>query len=146
MFPLNQQIPWPIQWLSRFDQKLSTRFVNMLVQARRKVLRRKQDMRRTCVKAKLSCLFRTADLDRIPTPNGKGLLVGGWWGICRRPNYLGDLIMWWTFAVMCGEHEVVFLAVVHVPIVLSPTTPREMKVSVRRTNPQDPVHCCFSRF
>lgn len=31
--------------------------------------------------------------DVIPTPSGKNLLVSGWWGVCRHPNYLGDIIL-----------------------------------------------------
>uniref|UniRef100_A0A8C9J327 Delta(14)-sterol reductase TM7SF2 n=1 Tax=Panthera tigris altaica TaxID=74533 RepID=A0A8C9J327_PANTA len=32
-------------------------------------------------------------LETIPTATGRQLLVSGWWGMVRHPNYLGDLIM-----------------------------------------------------
>uniref|UniRef100_A0A8B9YT32 Delta(14)-sterol reductase TM7SF2 n=1 Tax=Bos mutus grunniens TaxID=30521 RepID=A0A8B9YT32_BOSMU len=36
---------------------------------------------------------RVADLETISTATGRRLLVSGWWGMVRHPNYLGDLIM-----------------------------------------------------
>uniref|UniRef100_A0A8B9Z3U2 Delta(14)-sterol reductase TM7SF2 n=1 Tax=Bos mutus grunniens TaxID=30521 RepID=A0A8B9Z3U2_BOSMU len=33
------------------------------------------------------------DLETISTATGRRLLVSGWWGMVRHPNYLGDLIM-----------------------------------------------------
>lgn len=33
------------------------------------------------------------DLETIPTTTGKKLLVSGFWGVVRHPNYLGDIIM-----------------------------------------------------
>lgn len=47
-----------------------------------------------------------AHLESIATPLGKRLLVGGWWGVCRRPNYLGDLTMALAWALPCGFRHV----------------------------------------
>ncbi|KAI0801735.1 ERG4/ERG24 ergosterol biosynthesis protein [Irpex lacteus] len=33
------------------------------------------------------------NLKSIDTARGTKLLVSGWWGLCRHPNYLGDLLM-----------------------------------------------------
>ncbi|KAL4237764.1 hypothetical protein ACF0H5_002476 [Mactra antiquata] len=42
-------------------------------------------------------------LETIPTRNSrKKLLVSGWWGLCRKPNYLGDLIMALAWSLPCG--------------------------------------------
>ncbi|KAK7103881.1 delta(14)-sterol reductase TM7SF2-like [Littorina saxatilis] len=41
-------------------------------------------------------------LETIPTPSGKRLLVSGWWGVCRKPNYLGDLLMALSWSLPCG--------------------------------------------
>lgn len=41
-------------------------------------------------------------MDVIPTQSGKKLLVSGWWGICRKPNYLGDLIMAFSWSLTTG--------------------------------------------
>ncbi|XP_053984855.1 delta(14)-sterol reductase TM7SF2 [Hylaeus volcanicus] len=37
-------------------------------------------------------------LDTIPTIRGKKLIVSGLWGHVRHPNYLGDIIMWWSIS------------------------------------------------
>ncbi|XP_076657065.1 lamin B receptor [Halictus rubicundus] len=39
-----------------------------------------------------------AHLDTISTIRGKKLLVSGLWGHVRHPNYLGDIIMWWSIS------------------------------------------------
>lgn len=44
------------------------------------------------------------DLETIPTSRGKKILVSGWWGWVRHPNYLGDIIMHWSWASTCGEY------------------------------------------
>uniref|UniRef100_H3AEQ2 Delta(14)-sterol reductase TM7SF2 n=1 Tax=Latimeria chalumnae TaxID=7897 RepID=H3AEQ2_LATCH len=44
-----------------------------------------------------------AGLETIPTATGKRLLVAGWWGFVRHPNYLGDLIMALAWSLPCGE-------------------------------------------
>lgn len=43
------------------------------------------------------------DLKSIPTATGKGLLVTGWWGFVRHPNYLGDIIMALAWSLPCGK-------------------------------------------
>ncbi|XP_076234062.1 lamin B receptor [Calliopsis andreniformis] len=37
-------------------------------------------------------------LQTIPTDRGKKLIVSGLWGFVRHPNYLGDIIMWWSIS------------------------------------------------
>lgn len=44
------------------------------------------------------------DLKTIHTSAGKNLLVSGWWGFVRHPNYLGDLIMALAWSLPCGKH------------------------------------------
>ena len=44
----------------------------------------------------------TTDLETIPTSTGKKLLVSGWWGMCRKPNYLGDILMALSWSLACG--------------------------------------------
>ncbi|XP_040826846.1 delta(14)-sterol reductase TM7SF2 isoform X1 [Ochotona curzoniae] len=43
-----------------------------------------------------------AGLETIPTATGRRLLVSGWWGVVRHPNYLGDLIMALAWSLPCG--------------------------------------------
>lgn len=46
----------------------------------------------------------SVDLESLPGAHGgKRLLVSGWWGLCRHPNYLGDLIMALTWSLPCGQ-------------------------------------------
>ncbi|XP_061331477.1 delta(14)-sterol reductase LBR [Pezoporus flaviventris] len=45
---------------------------------------------------------KLAYLKSIPTATGKGLLVTGWWGFVRHPNYLGDIIMALAWSLPCG--------------------------------------------
>ncbi|KAM4713739.1 delta(14)-sterol reductase LBR isoform 2-T4 [Anableps anableps] len=45
---------------------------------------------------------RLSHLKTIPTATGKSLLVSGWWGVVRHPNYLGDLIMALAWSLPCG--------------------------------------------
>lgn len=42
-------------------------------------------------------------LQTIPTDTGKRLLVSGWWGFVRKPNYLGDLLMALSWSLCTGE-------------------------------------------
>ncbi|XP_061608699.1 delta(14)-sterol reductase TM7SF2 isoform X5 [Phyllopteryx taeniolatus] len=44
-----------------------------------------------------------ARLETIATATGKRLLVSGWWGLVRHPNYLGDLLMALAWSLPCGE-------------------------------------------
>lgn len=44
-----------------------------------------------------------SDFETIPTSRGKKLLVSGWWGWVRHPNYLGDIIVHWAWASTAGE-------------------------------------------
>ncbi|XP_006861008.1 PREDICTED: delta(14)-sterol reductase isoform X2 [Chrysochloris asiatica] len=46
------------------------------------------------------CLLN--DLETISTATGRQLLVSGWWGMVRHPNYLGDLIMALAWSLPCG--------------------------------------------
>ncbi|KAM9211870.1 delta(14)-sterol reductase LBR [Dugong dugon] len=49
---------------------------------------------------------RLAHLKTIHTSTGKNLLVSGWWGFVRHPNYLGDLIMALAWSLPCGFNHV----------------------------------------
>ncbi|XP_057374967.1 delta(14)-sterol reductase LBR-like [Daphnia carinata] len=42
-----------------------------------------------------------ANMDILTSATGK-LLISGWWGWLRHPNYLGDILMHWAFVLPCG--------------------------------------------
>ncbi|KAE8287943.1 Delta(14)-sterol reductase [Larimichthys crocea] len=44
-------------------------------------------------------------LETIATATGKRLLVSGWWGLVRHPNYLGDLLMALAWSLPCGKTD-----------------------------------------
>lgn len=50
-------------------------------------------------------------LETIATATGKRLLVSGWWGFVRHPNYLGDLLMALAWSLPCGKKVVKLSAV-----------------------------------
>ena len=52
-----------------------------------------------------TCFCFYEDLKTIHTATGKNLLVSGWWGFVRHPNYLGDLIMALAWSLPCGKHS-----------------------------------------
>ncbi|XP_077138306.1 delta(14)-sterol reductase LBR isoform X2 [Ranitomeya variabilis] len=49
---------------------------------------------------------RLSHLKSIPTLCGSKLLVSGWWGFVRHPNYVGDIIMAWAWCLPCGFNHV----------------------------------------
>lgn len=42
------------------------------------------------------------NLQHMTTSTGRKLLVSGWWGRSRHPNYLGDWLMAWAWCLPCG--------------------------------------------
>ncbi|XP_013362503.1 PREDICTED: lamin-B receptor [Chinchilla lanigera] len=57
---------------------------------------------------------KLAHLKTIHTSTGKNLLVSGWWGFVRHPNYLGDLIMALAWSLPCGfKHTLPYFYVVY---------------------------------
>uniref|UniRef100_A0A8C2WK91 Delta(14)-sterol reductase TM7SF2 n=1 Tax=Cyclopterus lumpus TaxID=8103 RepID=A0A8C2WK91_CYCLU len=58
-------------------------------------------------------------LETIATATGKRLLVSGWWGIVRHPNYLGDLLMALAWSLPCGfSHLLPYFYVVYFTVLL----------------------------
>jgi protein-S-isoprenylcysteine O-methyltransferase Ste14 len=48
------------------------------------------------------CTF--VDLESMATlVPGSRLLISGWWGYVRHPNYLGDILMGIAWSLTCGE-------------------------------------------
>ena len=49
-----------------------------------------------------------SDLKTMPTSTGKRLLVSGWWGMCRHPNYLGDMLISVSYALTTGKFTLLY--------------------------------------
>lgn len=62
---------------------------------------------------------KLAHLKTIHTSAGKNLLVSGWWGFVRHPNYLGDLIMALAWSLPCGfNHILPYFYVIYFAVLL----------------------------
>uniref|UniRef100_A0A7N8YQB1 Delta(14)-sterol reductase TM7SF2 n=1 Tax=Mastacembelus armatus TaxID=205130 RepID=A0A7N8YQB1_9TELE len=58
-------------------------------------------------------------LETIATATGKRLLVSGWWGLVRHPNYLGDLLMALAWSLPCGfSHLLPYFYVIYFTVLL----------------------------
>uniref|UniRef100_A0A8C1YNQ0 Delta(14)-sterol reductase TM7SF2 n=1 Tax=Cyprinus carpio TaxID=7962 RepID=A0A8C1YNQ0_CYPCA len=68
------------------------------------------------------------DLETIATATGKRLLVSGWWGFVRHPNYLGDLLMALAWSLPCGmSHILPYFYVIYFTILLIHREARDEK-------------------
>lgn len=47
------------------------------------------------------------DCDKISGPHSQRLLAGGWWGLVRHPNYLGDLMMAYSMGLIAGFQSII---------------------------------------
>jgi len=45
-----------------------------------------------------------AGLKTLETESGRKLLISGWWGWSRHPNYFGDLIMALSWSLLTGMY------------------------------------------
>ncbi|XP_061904146.1 delta(14)-sterol reductase TM7SF2 isoform X1 [Entelurus aequoreus] len=60
-----------------------------------------------------------ARLETIATATGKRLLVSGWWGLVRHPNYLGDLLMALAWSLPCGfSHLLPYFYLIYFTVLL----------------------------
>lgn len=58
-------------------------------------------------------------LETLQTRRGTKLIVSGWWGWCRHPNYVGDLIMALSWSLPCGFCFVLpYFYVIHFAVLL----------------------------
>lgn len=48
-----------------------------------------------------------AHLETVSTAGNRKLLVSGWWGMVRHPNYLGELLVQWSWVLPAGLTDVV---------------------------------------
>ena len=41
-------------------------------------------------------------LETVSTAGNRKLIVSGWWGMVRHPNYLGELLIQWSWVLPAG--------------------------------------------
>lgn len=46
-----------------------------------------------------------SDMEVLTSTSDGKLLISGWWGWLRHPNYLGDILMHFAFALPCGMYK-----------------------------------------
>ncbi|ETE60027.1 Lamin-B receptor, partial [Ophiophagus hannah] len=72
-------------------------------------------------------------LRTIPTATGRRLLVSGWWGFVRHPNYLGDLIMAFAWSLPCGfTHILPYFYIIYFTLLLAHRDARDEHQCLRK--------------
>ncbi|XP_019108775.1 delta(14)-sterol reductase LBR isoform X2 [Larimichthys crocea] len=90
---------------------------------------------------------KLSHLKTIPTATGKSLLVSGWWGVVRHPNYLGDLIMALAWSIPCGfSHLLPWYYMVYFIILLVHRDSRDMSECRRKYGSAWDEYCRTVRY
>ncbi|XP_029352877.1 delta(14)-sterol reductase LBR isoform X3 [Echeneis naucrates] len=86
-------------------------------------------------------------LKTIPTATGKSLLVSGWWGVIRHPNYLGDLLMALAWSLPCGfSHLLPWYYMIYFIILLVHRDSRDMSECRRKYGSAWDEYCRTVRY
>ncbi|XP_068564871.1 delta(14)-sterol reductase LBR [Cebidichthys violaceus] len=86
-------------------------------------------------------------LQTIPTATGKSLLVSGWWGVVRHPNYLGDLLMALAWSLPCGfSHLLPWYYMIYFIILLVHRDARDMSECRRKYGSAWEEYCRTVRY
>ncbi|XP_039980736.1 delta(14)-sterol reductase LBR isoform X2 [Xiphias gladius] len=86
-------------------------------------------------------------LKTIPTATGKSLLVSGWWGVVRHPNYLGDLLMALAWSLPCGfSHLLPWYYMIYFIILLVHRDSRDMSQCRRKYGSAWDEYCRTVRY
>uniref|UniRef100_A0A3Q1G8B5 Delta(14)-sterol reductase LBR n=2 Tax=Acanthochromis polyacanthus TaxID=80966 RepID=A0A3Q1G8B5_9TELE len=90
---------------------------------------------------------KLSHLKTIPTATGKSLLVSGWWGVVRHPNYLGDLIMALAWSLPCGfSHLLPWYYMIYFVILLVHRDSRDMSECRRKYGSAWDEYCRTVRY
>ncbi|XP_039638812.1 delta(14)-sterol reductase LBR [Perca fluviatilis] len=88
-----------------------------------------------------------SDVKTIPTATGKSLLVSGWWGVVRHPNYLGDLLMALAWSLPCGfSHLLPWYYMIYFIILLVHRDSRDMAQCRRKYGSAWDEYCRTVRY
>ncbi|XP_054474230.1 delta(14)-sterol reductase LBR [Anoplopoma fimbria] len=90
---------------------------------------------------------KLSHLKTIPTATGKSLLVSGWWGVVRHPNYLGDLLMALAWSLPCGfSHLLPWYYMIYFIILLVHRDARDMSECRRKYGSAWDEYCRTVRY
>ncbi|TNN36882.1 Lamin-B receptor [Liparis tanakae] len=90
---------------------------------------------------------KLSHLRTIPTATGKSLLVSGWWGAVRHPNYLGDLLMALAWSLPCGfSHLLPWYYMIYFVILLVHRDARDMSECRRKYGSAWDEYCRTVRY
>ncbi|XP_058470014.1 delta(14)-sterol reductase LBR isoform X2 [Solea solea] len=90
---------------------------------------------------------KLSHLRTIPTATGKSLLVSGWWGVVRHPNYLGDLMMALAWSLPCGfSHLLPWYYMIYFIILLVHRDSRDMSECRRKYGSAWDEYCRTVRY
>ncbi|XP_032398243.1 delta(14)-sterol reductase LBR isoform X2 [Etheostoma spectabile] len=90
---------------------------------------------------------KLSDVKTIPTATGKSLLVSGWWGVVRHPNYLGDLLMALAWSLPCGfSHLLPWYYMIYFIILLVHRDSRDMTQCRRKYGSAWDEYCRTVRY
>lgn len=90
---------------------------------------------------------KLSNLKTIPTATGKNLLVSGWWGVVRHPNYLGDLLMALAWSLPCGfSHLLPWYYMIYFIILLVHRDSRDMQQCRRKYGSAWDEYCQTVRY
>ncbi|XP_034555560.1 delta(14)-sterol reductase LBR [Notolabrus celidotus] len=90
---------------------------------------------------------KLSHLKTIPTATGKSLLVSGWWGVVRHPNYLGDLMMALAWSLPCGfSHLLPWYYMIYFIILLVHRDSRDMSNCRRKYGSAWDEYCRTVRY
>ncbi|XP_034999346.1 delta(14)-sterol reductase LBR isoform X3 [Hippoglossus stenolepis] len=90
---------------------------------------------------------KLSHLKTIPTATGKSLLVSGWWGVVRHPNYLGDLMMALAWSLPCGfSHLLPWYYMIYFIILLVHRDSRDMSDCRRKYGSAWDEYCRTVRY
>ncbi|KAM9789083.1 delta(14)-sterol reductase TM7SF2 [Neosynchiropus ocellatus] len=81
-------------------------------------------------------------LETIATPTGKRLLVSGWWGLVRHPNYLGDVLMALAWSLPCGfSHILPYFYVLYFTVLIIHREARDERQCRAKYGPAWDTYC-----
>ncbi|XP_056283831.1 delta(14)-sterol reductase LBR isoform X2 [Pseudoliparis swirei] len=90
---------------------------------------------------------KLSHLQTIPTATGKSLLVSGWWGTVRHPNYLGDLLMALAWSLPCGfSHLLPWYYMIYFIVLLVHRDARDMSECRRKYGSAWDEYCRTVRY